>query len=246
LFKRITFFNKHNPVPGISFFYMMEEKTFLIASMGRLNVLSSAVLGGELRKAKFIVNRTVDKDYNNDRPWEDLRGLTQKMGLGEEVLGMLTAVDVRHTVMSYGTRENLAVTSLCTTGVGNACAAGEFPGFKEAAPGTINTVVLIDGNLSEAAMVNAVITATEGKTRALYESGVRLPAGAAATGTCTDAVVIACTGKGEVLHYAGAATDLGFLIGRTVFKAVRQGVGEYLAVVGCARPEAVAMDNLLN
>ena len=34
-------------------------------------------------------------------------------------------------------------------------------------PGTINTIVVIEGSLTDAAMVNAVITATEAKAAAL-------------------------------------------------------------------------------
>ncbi|MDD4369390.1 MAG: adenosylcobinamide amidohydrolase [Oscillospiraceae bacterium] len=58
-------------------------------------------------------------------------------------------------------------------------------------------MVLVDGNLTGAAMVNAVITATEAKTRAIFQAGVRLPDGDMATGTTTDAIVIACTGRGK-------------------------------------------------
>jgi adenosylcobinamide amidohydrolase len=36
----------------------------------------------------------------------------------------------------------------------------------------------------------------------------------AATGTSTDAVVVACTGRGDILPYAGPVTPVGWLIGR--------------------------------
>lgn len=248
MFEELTTFNANVPVKGISF-YLVEENTFLIASLHQLKVLSSAVLGGERRRARFILNHTVENNYSSDTPAEDLARLAEKMNLGKDVLGLMTAVDVRRTVMSFGTRSGLGVATVCTAGVSNACSAGSLIAAAHesmAAPGTINIVVLIDGNLTEAAMVNAVITATEAKTMAVFQAGIRLPDGAMATGTTTDAIVIACTGRGGPLPYAGAATDLGFLVGRTVYRAVAQGISDYFAATGPEKLEWPAGGVLLN
>ncbi|NPV73676.1 MAG: adenosylcobinamide amidohydrolase [Pelotomaculum sp.] len=247
MFEELTAFNMNVPIKGISF-YLVENKTFLIASRQLLKVLSSAVLGGERRRARFIMNHTVEETYSSESPAEDLARLAERMNLGKDVLGLMTAVDVRRTVMSFGTRQDLAVATVCTAGVSNACSAGNLAVASECvtAPGTINTVVLIDGNLTEAAMVNAVITATEAKTRAVFQAGIRLPDGAMATGTTTDAIVIACTGRGKPLPYAGSATDLGYLVGRTVYRAVAQGISDYLAATGPDKLERPAGGVLLN
>jgi len=93
--------------------------------------------------------------------------------------------------------------------------------------GTINLILLIDGCLTRAALVNAVITTTEAKTLALNEGGTRTREGSPATGTSTAAIVIACTGRGEPLCYAGTATEVGWLIGR----AVRGVVQETMALI---------------
>jgi len=233
MLKELAAFNAGIPVKGVKF-YLADENTFLIASRRRLRVLSSAVLGGKRRWVRFIINHTVDKNYNNDHPAEDLARLAEKLDLGEQVLGLMTAVDVRHTVMSTGAKAGLAVATLGTVGVGNACSAGRaIPDQHNVnAPGTINLVVLIEGNLTEAAMVNAVITATEAKTMALFQAGVRLEDGSMATGTNTDAVVIACTGRGKPYQYAGAATEPGFLIGRTVYRSVTRGISDYFKATG--------------
>lgn len=245
MFEELTAFNLNIPFRGIRF-YLVEDRTFLIASLRQLKVLSSAILGGELRRARFIMNHTVDRNYCSKDPAEDLELLAGKMNLGGEVLGLMTAVDVRHTVMSFGTRSGLGVATVCTAGVGNVCSAGgQFWAAKgKAAPGAINIVVLIDGNLTEAAMVNAMITAVEAKTMALYDADIRLPDGVSATGT-TDAVVIACTGRGKPLLYAGAATSLGFLVGRTVYKAVSQGISDYFTATGANKLQRPA-GGLLN
>jgi adenosylcobinamide hydrolase len=118
---------------------------------------------------------------------------------------------------------DLTVTAIITAGLSNPAT----PGLTRPAAfglGTINTILLINGQLTPAAMVNAVITSTETKTQLLLERGVRTPEGYPATGTSTDAVIVACTGRGDPLPYAGPATLVGWLIGRVV----RQALGDAL------------------
>ncbi|MNN81267.1 Adenosylcobinamide amidohydrolase [compost metagenome] len=96
--------------------------------------------------------------------------------------------------------------------------------LKAYRPGTINIMLGIDGLLTPAAMVNAVMTAAEAKAAALADLGITDPEnGLIATGTTTDAVVLAVSGSrryGAEHVYAGTATDLGGAIGRLVYAAV--------------------------
>ncbi|KIL40528.1 hypothetical protein SD70_13310, partial [Gordoniibacillus kamchatkensis] len=50
-----------------------------------------------------------------------------------------------------------------------------------------------------------------------------------ATGTTTDAVLVAATGRGPLHRYAGTATEVGYLIGRTVYDAVLDAGRRYQA-----------------
>ena len=84
-------------------------------------------------------------------------------------------------------------------------------------------------------MVNAVITATEAKTMTLTEWDVRTPQGDPASGTSTDAVVVACTGRGTGLSYAGPATTVGWLVARTVRAAITRLCHEKVARDGGRR-----------
>jgi iron complex transport system ATP-binding protein len=230
LFKELTTCDHDIPIEGISS-CLVNNDTFLISSDQWLNVLSSATLGGELRRTRHIINHTVKKGYSSDHPDRELIHLAAKMGLGEGVIGLMTAVDVRRTVVRSEAKGDLTVAAVCTAGTSHPCAAGVpviWDDNSMVTPGTINIVVIIDGSLTEAAMVNAVITATEAKTRAIFQSGTRMPDGGIATGTTTDAVVVACNRRGEPLPYAGAATNLGYLIGHTVFQVVEQGLKDYL------------------
>lgn len=220
-------FDKQCSISGINL--LIHGRTFVVASDEPLHVLSSAVLGAELRQARYIINHSVDKDYSGSDPEEELRQVAERLRLGRDVLGMMTAVSVKNTILCRERRKGLTVATLCTAGTGNPGVAG-LPGSmaqRQYKPGTINLILLIDGKLTDAAMVNTVITATEAKSRALFKAKVALPGGEPVTGTTTDSMAVACTGRGEPLRYAGTATGLGYLIGCTVYRAVSQGVEAY-------------------
>jgi len=63
------------------------------------------------------------------------------------------------------------------------------------------------------------------KVNLLLGRGARTSEGCLATGMSTDAVVVACTGRGDSLPYAGPATPVGWLIGRSVRQALGEALG---------------------
>jgi adenosylcobinamide amidohydrolase len=142
----------------------------------------------------------------------------------------MTGVPLDRAAMVTHEHAGLAVTAIVTVGLGNASAAGSDPtgGLLAAAPaaGTINTIVVASAPLSPAGAVNAAMTATEAKALALNDRGIVTPKGEPASGTSSDAIVVAApvaSGRDGAapLRYAGTATPLGWLIGRTVRAAVR-------------------------
>ena len=131
-------------------------------------------------------------------------------------------------------RDGLTVASVVSVGLSNrSCAGATAP--APTGPGTINALVLIDAALTPAALVNAVITTTEAKAMALAAWDVRTRDGLPASGTSTDAVVVAGTGRGEPLHYAGPVTTVGWLIARTVREAIERICHEQVARDGGRR-----------
>ena len=89
-----------------------------------------------------------------------------------------------------------------------------------AGPGTINIVGIVPERLSRAAMVNAVMTATEAKAQALWDAGVP------ATGTASDAVCIACPDEGIAHSFGGPRSPWGARLARAVYRAVAAGCRE--------------------
>lgn len=223
-----------SPLNNINIY--LKNRALIVESQNYLRTLNSSVLGGGFRESKWIINLQVKKGYDGENPREDLVGFAEKAGLDpQKTAGMMTAAQVADVGISWERDGDLTVMSLVTAGVSNALAAGgRFvlqEGKTEGMPaGTINTIVLIDGNLTEAAMVNAVITLTEAKALVLQDLKVKdVFSGEPASGTSTDAVIVAVTGRGDSLPYAGSATRVGGMIGRTVRKAAGEAVGTYLS-----------------
>jgi len=135
--------------------------------------------------------------------------------------------------------DDLHVATVVTAGVSNAVRAGDPASVRETAHGfeaveggpapsggTINILLFIGRELTPAALVEAVMTATEAKAAALQDLSVRSRYGeGAATGTGTDQIAVAAGLGGARLHSAGTHTALGACIGRVV----RCGVLEALA-----------------
>lgn len=216
-------------IPGINLF-LHDHHTFIVSSDIPLYTIGSAVIGGGIGSARHIINHTVDKEYQSGNPGRDLRRVVSRLHLSPDVAGMMTAVSVTNTFICCRNQGDLTVAALCTAGTGNPGVAGmpvSDGRIKVRQPGTINIILLVDGNLTGAAMVNAVMTATEAKTRALIRTNILLPGGEQVTGTTTDAMVVACTGRGEELLYAGTGTELGSLIGHTVFESLCRGIDAY-------------------
>ena len=81
---------------------------------------------------------------------------------------MMTAVYTKDAVIREYAGDFGSVVIMVTAGVGNAVdvsRAHEVEAFP--AIGTINTWIIVNGELAEEAFIQAVITATEAKTKAL-------------------------------------------------------------------------------
>ncbi len=191
-----------------------------------LLALSSAVHPGGFSFADRIVNWKVPLSYRCEHPVQDIISQCEAWRCDpNRTIGLITAAKLTHASIQEAEGDRFNMLCCVTSGTRNAARAGmPRPAFPAYAPGTINTVVLIDGQLTHSAMVNAVITATEAKTAALQQLGiVERASGLPATGTTTDAIVIGVSGRPEwgVCHeYAGAATSIGCLIGEAVYAAV--------------------------
>lgn len=210
----------------------VDKNSVIIVSKKTLEVLSSAVLNGGFMKANGIININVS-EYRDEEihrePKDILKKTVAKLGLAPEtVVGLMTAVDVRNVIVSEQKYQDATLSTFVTAGIGCSARAGEATASKQSScdvekAGTINIILLIDGNLTNSCMVDVVKTATEAKTVALMELDVRSYfSGDLASGELTDSVVVACTKRGSLIEFAGTGTMLGELISKSVKESVKK------------------------
>jgi adenosylcobinamide hydrolase len=223
----------------------INENKLVLRSKTPLKTLSSAVLNGGLRDANYVISVQVPEDVGSNiedevhrKAGDFLREETLKLNLPQDqVIGIMTAAKMKNIEVKNQKIGDVTVTALATAGVHFAATAGDNvasePGsFPPENLGTINIIVLVDGNLTESCMVNALMTTTEAKATALKELDVRSRfSGEAATGTVTDSIVMACTKRGAPIKYAGTGTSIGELIGKSVKEAVKKAVGNQENIV---------------
>jgi adenosylcobinamide amidohydrolase len=188
--------------------------------------VSSAIVGGGLGPRAWWLDAEVDKEYFHPDPVAHAREIAAGLGLAPDAgVAMLTAADVSRWTVA----DDEGVTVAATVGLGLPVLAAVPPevAAREAAEpaGTVNVLVVVPAPLSDAALVNAVVTATEAKAQALAEAGLR------ATGTCSDAVCVACPDPAgaEPEPYGGPRSLWGARIARAVHAAVAAGTADWFS-----------------
>jgi adenosylcobinamide hydrolase len=226
---------------------VLEGNVLAVLAESPLNTLSSAIHnGGGLKKTKVIVNTQVTDEYGDrnlhDNPEAFIVKSYKKLGLNESFVGMVTYAMIEDFAVVSKRSGDLGVSVVATAGCTHAESAGEEIAVQPI-EGTINIMVIIDGNPCESCLASTLITATEAKTAALMELDIRSRwSGDEATGTMTDAMVVADTGKGPLIAYAGPASKLGQLVGFCTRKAVKEAVMK--ARIGGFVPSRTVKDRL--
>jgi iron complex transport system ATP-binding protein len=203
------------------------REAVVVTADRELAVVSSAFAGGGLARARTIVNLHVAKNFPCADAEATVGVFARQHGLPSPWVGMLTSAWTEKAQGAVETAAGITALVVATVGLSNVSAAG-LTGRTAPLPGTINTVVVIDGDPEPAAMVNLVMTVTEVKAALLLESGVKSTDGHAATGTSTDAVVVAATGRGVHCRFGGPVSDLGWVVARAARQALGTGVKRWL------------------
>lgn len=204
---------------------MIVGNTIVVKSEVPLKTLSSAVLNGGLVKARTLINQQIPKDYDHLDPVGVLNKVVKKLNLQRPVVGFMTAANITNVAVTTKRQKDLSVSVLTTAGLSYPATAGDTVNFRPRKPGTINIILLVDGNLTSSCMVDAVKTITEAKSVTLMKLNVRSYfSGEVASGTITDSVIVTCTGRGGEIEYAGTGTKLGELIGKSVIETVKEAI----------------------
>ncbi len=179
-----------------------------------MRCIASSPHGGGIGPRRWVMNAQVPPAYARRDPDHHLAKLGVSLGLPGHGVGMLTAADVR----GYRLAHDGGVAVVATVGLGQPIlAAAPDADRAPMVAGTINVVAMVPERLSDAALVNAVGTATEAKVQALHDAGFD------ATGTATDALCVACPDEGRPAEFGGPRSRLGSRLARAVYEAVLDG-----------------------
>ncbi len=211
---------------GIKF--VQEENIIAVISEKPLTTISSAIHNGGYTQTNVIANTQVTDEYGDinlhDDPEAFIVKTYKKLGLSEDFVGMVTYAMVKDYQLVSKNNHEAAVTVIATAGCTHAESSGETIEFKQI-EGTINIIVLVEGSPTDSCLASLIITATEAKTAALRDLDLRSRwSGDEATGTITDAIVVAKTCQGPTIPYGGPASTLGQMVGYCTRKAVKEAV----------------------
>lgn len=206
--------------------FIIKDNVLAITSKNELSTISSAIFNGGYKHVKAVLNIGVPKGYSDlDLHIDPMKLITlsaNKLCITKDYLAMITAANVHNFSLVRKESDNFTVSVAATAGCSHGESSGEEIDVQEIT-GTINIIVLIEGNPTESCMVSALITATEAKSAVLRDFDIRSRyTGDSATGSITDSVTIVSNGCGKKITLAGPASKLGKLVGHCTRNAVAE------------------------
>lgn len=209
-------------IPNLEIF--IDENDIVVIFKDKFECLSNAAINGGRLKSDSIVNHHVLLDFNHQKLDKIFDPVKKKFNLSNSTIGLLTAVEMKDAVIINDKVNNIDYTIVLTAGLTNTCAPNveDLDKIEEInnIPGTINIILIINGRLTEHAIVNLFIIMTEAKTLLLNKLDVRTSNGSLATGTSTDTIVVGFSNQGQLVEWSGYATEFGQSVGRSVFKTL--------------------------
>ena len=130
-------------------------------------VASTASSGGGIGERSWVLNAQVSHNYSRHDLDRHAAELASAIGLTGSGVTMLTAADVSRVRDA----EDGGVAAAATVGLTHPTWAAAPDDPVPQGPGTINIVVTLPVRLSHGALLNALCTATEAKSQALFELG---------------------------------------------------------------------------
>lgn len=210
--------------------FTITEQYIQLQSELPLKTVSSAVHNPGIGWHNCLLNRSVPGDYViSDVKREVKEFLKRENFSSTNTVVMLTAVPTALVAINEFSAPFGSIIVAVTAGVGNAVDVSRVHERQDDPYiGTINTWVIVNGCLSEEAFFQALMTATEAKTKALQSENIRDErSGTIATGTATDSLLIAATQKGEEMLYGGPITEVGKMIAKGVYETTVQAIRNY-------------------
>ena len=193
--------------------YYTESDTLFVR--GSFRAASTGVNGG-IRSVSTLLNHTTGEGRDPAYPEKALEIVAARAGIGGDYFGLLTTVPASQAcVLQYD-----SITVFITAGIRR-----EQPGGA----GAIHILVTSSEGMSDAALLETIMVATEAKAGALLALDLPL------TGTSADAVIAACEGE-EKHRSAGRMTDMGKRVREAVLHGIPEALTRHDTAVQANRP----------
>jgi len=200
-------------------------------------VLSSAVFNGGACHASNILIMKVAENVEGtkqiaENPENTLAEYCRQLQLSGTTVGMMTSASMDSFRRVSRSSQGVEISALVTAGISNARCAGDSADWRTFQPdanptGTINIIILTNATMSQAAMVESVMLATEAKTVAMRKLGLKSPvSGTIATGTGTDAIAVANGFGAGTIRYCGKHVLFGEMLASAVIEAITESLSD--------------------
>lgn len=205
--------------------FVVKDNVLALVSSSDLIAISSGIYNGGFKKVKAVLNVSVPDNYNDqylhDDPMNLVYDAKKKLDIKTEYVAMITAAKIQNMSTVTKQKDGTVITVVATAGWRHGESAGEEIEASHS-NGTINIIVLLNGNPTDSCLVSLFLTATEAKTAAMIDYDIRSRyTGDPATGTITDSLSVAATGVGEIIELGGPASAIGQLVASAVRQAVK-------------------------
>jgi len=199
-------------------------------------VLSSAVFNGGACAASNILIMKVADNFEGtkqifENPEDTLAEYSRKLQLSGTTVGFMTSASMDSFRLVSRSSQGVEITAMVTAGISNARCAGDRAEWRKFQidtnpSGTINIIIITNATMSPAARVESVMLATEAKTFAMRELGVKSPvSGKIATGTGTDAIAVVNGLGSETIRFCGKHVLFGEMLASVVIDAITESLG---------------------
>jgi adenosylcobinamide hydrolase len=193
--------------------YYRDNTTLCIR--GPFRAASTGVNGG-IRSVSTLLNHTAGADRGPADPEKELEIAAAGAGIGGDYVGLLTTVPASQAcVLQYD-----FITVFITAGIRREGPDGA---------GSINILVTSSEGMTDAALLETIMVATEAKTEALLTLDLPL------TGTPADAVIAACEGE-ERHRFAGRMTEAGTRVREAVLHGIPEALTRHDTAIQADRP----------
>lgn len=222
--------------------YYLNDTILVKFTVKRNGISTSQLNGGTNNYYKSVFNQHLTQDkinyLENHNVCQFMIGECDKLNIDSKYsTGLITLAKMTNVSIVTKKYKFLEVTAITTAGVrSNASCAGDPASYYEEnakfKPGTINTILLINANLKEDILTNALLTLTEAKTVAL--NNLKIPSqysNSYATGTGTDGVCIfSNTESDNHITNAGKHSKLGELIAKSTIESIQKAIAKQVCL----------------